>query len=209
MSLEDLIRACALGTDESAWEEFVHRFHSLIAGVACRTAKRWGSTSPAIIDDLIQETYLKLCTDRQRMLSQFEARHPDAFYGYLKVITTNVVHDRLRSVHSQKRDSAQEKAFDESITQAKASGAGSLDEMEKSLVLSEIDAVLADPASGCGNDRDRTIFWLYYQQGMTAQAIAGLPGVLLTVKGVESLLHRLTRLVRERLAERRCSTGAS
>jgi RNA polymerase sigma-70 factor, ECF subfamily len=50
-------------------------------------------------------------------------------------------------------------------------------------------------------DRDRTIFWLYYRQGMTAKEITGLPGIGLSLKGVESALHRLVKLVRDHLVE--------
>jgi len=44
------------------------------------------------------------------------------------------------------------------------------------------------------------VFWLYYRAGFTASAIASLPTVGLTTKGVESLIFRLTRIVRENLA---------
>jgi RNA polymerase sigma-70 factor, ECF subfamily len=47
------------------------------------------------------------------------------------------------------------------------------------------------------------IFWLYYRDGLTARAIAQLPGIRLSVKGVESTIHRLTRRVRLRLNHRR------
>src|SRR5438132_1314847 len=103
MSLEELIRACAQNGDAPVWEEFVRRFHSLIAAVVVRTTQRWGSTSPALVDDLIQETYLKICADRKRLLNEFTPEHPEAFYGYLKVITANVVHDHFRGQHARKR----------------------------------------------------------------------------------------------------------
>jgi len=51
--------------------------------------------------------------------------------------------------------------------------------------------------------RDRTIFWLYYRQGLTAKEIGALPSIGLSLKGVESTLHRLTQLVREHLARTR------
>jgi RNA polymerase sigma-70 factor (ECF subfamily) len=47
------------------------------------------------------------------------------------------------------------------------------------------------------------IFWLYYEQGMTAKAIAALPSINLTSKGVESAISRLTRLVREQVVQLR------
>jgi RNA polymerase sigma-70 factor (ECF subfamily) len=52
-------------------------------------------------------------------------------------------------------------------------------------------------------ERDRTVFWLYYQQGFSAKAIAALPSIGLSEKGVESAILRLTREVRNRLATTR------
>jgi hypothetical protein len=56
--------------------------------------------------------------------------------------------------------------------------------------------------NGPTQQRDKLIFLLYYQQGMTAQDIASLPTVSLSVKGVESTLLRMTRFVRQQLAEK-------
>jgi RNA polymerase sigma-70 factor, ECF subfamily len=209
MSLEELLRACVDIGDESVWREFVAHFHALIAGVALKTARRWGETSPGAIEDLVQETYLKLCADPKRMLAQFEARHSDAFYGYLKVVTCNLVNDHYRARHSRRRDTRQEQPLQPSIAEMPNKGMGSKDEIEKSVLLSEIDSVLKNHSEVADPDRDRAIFWLYYRQGMTAQAIAELPDIGLTVKGVESLVFRLTKLVRERLSAQRCSLEAS
>jgi len=45
--------------------------------------------------------------------------------------------------------------------------------------------------------RDRNLFWLYYRQGLTADAISRIPAIGLSAKGVESALLRLTRLLRD------------
>src|SRR5437868_5166498 len=103
MSLEELIRACAEGGNAIAWEEFVRRFHGLITAVALRTARQWDTPTANLIDDLVQESYLRLCSDREHLLGKFQEQHPDSFYAYLKVITTNVVHDHFRALHSKKR----------------------------------------------------------------------------------------------------------
>ena len=49
--------------------------------------------------------------------------------------------------------------------------------------------------------RDFAIFWLYYRQGLTSKAISELAAIGLGVKGVESTLLRLTRLVRAKLTD--------
>ena len=53
---------------------------------------------------------------------------------------------------------------------------------------------------GPDQERNRTIFWLHYRAGLSARAIAELPGMGLTTKGVESILMRITRELRERMS---------
>jgi hypothetical protein len=55
-------------------EEFVRRFHRLIAKVVLRIATRLGDSSRGTVDDPIQETYLKLSSDNDRIFSRFEHR---------------------------------------------------------------------------------------------------------------------------------------
>jgi hypothetical protein len=44
--------------------------------------------------------------------------------------------------------------------------------------------------------RDRLVFWLYYRHGLTSQAISSLKFASLSSSGVESLIRRLTLIVR-------------
>src|SRR5215212_9541128 len=85
LSPDTLIQKCVAG-EVAAWEEFMRRYHRLIAGVVFRTTQKWRESSPATMDDLIQETYLKLRADESRLLRAYDPKHPDAIYGYLTVI---------------------------------------------------------------------------------------------------------------------------
>jgi hypothetical protein len=66
------------------------------------------------------------------------------------------------------------------------------------VLIRQIDECLQAVCVGPNSQRDRKIFWLYYRAGLPASAIAALPTIGLTTKGVESTLLRLTRLVRQR-----------
>jgi len=202
LSPEALIEGCVNG-DAAAWEEFMRRYHRLIAGVVFRTTQKWGKSTPTTMDDLIQETYLKLCADEYRLLRAYKPKHPDAIYGYLKVITTSVVHDRFKALHSEKRGGDQ--IVEDLTTLENRSGAseafGSQHAMEREILLREINAHLNASLSGDTADRDRIIFWLYYRQGLTTKAIASLPAIGLTIKGVESTIFRITKMVRTRMAD--------
>jgi len=57
--------------------------------------------------------------------------------------------------------------------------------------------------------RDRNLFWLYYRQGLTADAISRIPAIDLSPKGVESALLRLTRLLRETIVNGKPKQEAS
>lgn len=197
-----LIQAC-VDVDAAAWEEFMRRYHRLIAGVVFRTTQKWGESSPTMMDDLIQETYLKLCADDYRLLRAYDPRHPDAIYGYLKIIAASVVHDRFKASRSEKRGGNK---IAEDLTTLENQGGGvdahgSKHAMEREILLREIDAHLNASLSGDTADRDRTIFWLYYRQGFTTKAIASLPAIGLTIKGVESTILRITKLIRKRMVK--------
>jgi len=103
LSPENLAIHCFHSTDETAWAEFVRRFHPLIARVAIRVAREWGEESKQVVDDLIQDTYLKLFENRRDLAERFKPAHTDAIFGYIQVFTTNLVHDRFKASRSQKR----------------------------------------------------------------------------------------------------------
>ena len=199
-SAEALIRACAESNDAAAWEEFVARFHRPISLSIFRIADQWGGTPQQIVDDLVQETYLKLCADKCRMLLNFANRHPDAVIGYMKTIAVNVARDHFKSLHSQKRGEGETDQFQEDAEhQAHSRGFGSIDAMEREVLLKQIDDHLQSCAAGPNQERDCLIFWFYYQQGMSAKAISALATIQLGAKGVETVIFRLIRCVREQL----------
>jgi RNA polymerase sigma-70 factor, ECF subfamily len=202
LSIENLVRRCATSPSPEAWQEFVRRFHRLIATVTLRTAGRLGDATRQTVDDLIQETYLKLCADDFRILRTFEQQHPDAFTGYVKVLTANVVRDHFKSIRTQKRGAGQLAPIDEDFLPIAADDiAGSPQSIERAVLIQEVTRQLNLCLAGPDRDRNRRIFWLHYRAGLSARAIAGLPGIRLSPKGVESILMRLTKDLRQRMAE--------
>jgi RNA polymerase sigma-70 factor (ECF subfamily) len=202
ISIEELVRRCAASRSPEAWEEFVRRFHRLIATVILRTASRLGDSSKQTVDDLIQETYLKLCADDFRILRSFKQQHTDAFIGYIKVVTANVVRDHFKSFHTQKRGAGHLEQIEEDFVPAAGEdSAGSAKSIERAVLIQEITSRLDICAAGPDKERNTRIFWLHYRAGLSARAIADLPGIGLTTKGVESIIIRITRELRERMAE--------
>ena len=185
----------------------MRRFQPLIAKVVLRVSRQWGECSPQIVDDLIQETYLKFCSGGLRGLQDFRSAHEDAIFGFVKVFTANLAHDHFKALRSKKRGGA---TITDSIDGKKLeAGEPSVSfDPEREVLLKQIDACLRRLAS----DRDRRIFWLYYRMGWAASAIAALPQMGLGTKGVESTILRLTKQVKIELAargrERSLSGGA-
>lgn len=177
----------------AAWEEFIRRFQPLIAGVVARTANRWGSVAPALVDDLVQETYVKLCTEEFRRLREFESRHEDAIYGYLKAVAYTVTLDHFKVHYAAKRGARLHSSdFDSSLRVE-----GQKSSVENDVLLQELEELAGQVAE---EERDRLIFALYYRQGFTTRRIAAIPAIELSQKGVESCLHRLTERLKKRVS---------
>jgi RNA polymerase sigma-70 factor, ECF subfamily len=201
MTVEKLLGACGHTQNAEAWGEFIRRSHRLIAIVAQRTARRWGERSNQALDDLIQETYLKLCANAPQLLRMSHSTSEAAFYGYIKVLTVNLVHDHFRAERTLRRGSDMQRAptpevGENGIRDTPNRGSGS-NEGERTILLREIDMCLRAIAPGPNANRDRRVFWLYYRVGLSARAIAELPAVGLTTKGIESILRRMTQYVRD------------
>jgi RNA polymerase sigma-70 factor (ECF subfamily) len=200
-SAEELIRACAEANDPAAWDEFVARFRRPISLSIKRTACQWGKDPTQYVDDLLQDTYLKLCVDKCRSLLGFARQHSDeALLGYIKTIAINIARDHFKSLHSQKRGAGEtDQLQDDFELAAQSGGFGGPDALDREVFLKQVNHQVQNCAAGSNQERDCLIFWFYYLQGMSAKAIAALATVKLTAKGVEAVIFRLTRCVREHL----------
>lgn len=196
LPIEELLKSCTTGK-AAAWQEFVRRFHGVIAITASRIARRRGEASLQIIDDLVQDTYLKLCSNRARLLRECRVDHPNAIFGFLKIVAANVANDHFKALHAAKRAGSQStEPFGDPWGASDPEGRIGLSIAERALLLEKVDARLRDMTPPETRERDQMIFWLYYRWGLTAKEIAKRSTAGLSPKGVESRLHRLTQLVR-------------
>lgn len=201
LSSTELVRKCVESDHPAVWKEFIRRFQPLISVVILRTARRWDEPSRPLLDDLVQETYLRLCADDRRLLRTFQPRHPDAIYGFVKKIAVNIVHDYYKSLLAGKRGTLQtDPISEEDPPEGKAGGGARLEAMERLILLKQIDEILLR-APGAEKERNRTIFWLHYRQGLTAREIGAIPSLGMGVKGVETVLKRTADMIRRHLTE--------
>ena len=204
ISVNDLAKACAHSSDAVEWEEFLRRCAPLASLVALRVSRHWmNGTSPGTVDDIVQEVFLKLCERERRILRDFVPRGEDSFLGLLRIVSASVANDYFRRMSSRKRGGkVVTTPLTEDAVSLSSAGAPQAAQMRRSVLLSELDRKLRS-APEVIRERDRALFWLYYLQGLTAEEIARLPVVGLTAKGVESVLRRVTRWLREEIERRR------
>jgi RNA polymerase sigma-70 factor (ECF subfamily) len=196
LSVQELVSYCLDSQDEAAWTEFVRRFQPHIARVVYKCVSRRERLKRDLVDDLAQETFLKLCANNFKALRGFDFQHDNAFFGFLKVVASHVVEDYFRKKLAEKHGGRVEEVDIEEVRIAVSSRPRSTQLAENVILMDQINRCLLKLASDPNFARDYAIFWLYYRQGLTAKAISQLPGITLGVKGVESTLLRLTRFVK-------------
>ena len=195
-SPQELLRACLTQGSQSLWNEFARTFQPMIASVIIKTLRRWGQPDAALVDDLVQETYLKLFSNNFRALREIQSDYENAVFGFIKV-----VQDHYRKSLSQKRGSGKGEDDLELAHASAVSDSSFSERVEKRDQLGQIDECLKAYATEPNFERDYAIFWLFHRQGLTAKEISQLPTIELSVKGVESTLLRLARMVRSKLNE--------
>jgi RNA polymerase sigma-70 factor (ECF subfamily) len=185
LSAAELVRACLDTSEVECWAEFISRYQSLISGVIGRIVSRHMNCDPGLVDDLVQETYLRLCRDKCRSLREFKPEREESIFGFLKVVASSVALDYFRAHATLKRGPSPTQLDESTERFAVSQGTPTDDLLLCNEMWRTLDGVIQ-------SERDVTIFRMYYQQGFTAKEIAALPNLGLSVKGVESCLHRLS-----------------
>jgi RNA polymerase sigma factor (sigma-70 family) len=189
--IRDLLDLCLRSNDQAQWQEFVRRTQPLIANVIINTLRRWRDPAPSLVDDLVQETFLRLLANDCKALRSIRNEYENTIFGYLKVVASNVSCDHFR----QPRNKVSEVELDDMVVPPSPDG---FDRIQFERLKDQIEACLERGLSSSQTyKRDVAIFWLYYEQGYTAKEVSEIPGMGLSVKGVESTLLRLTRLIKE------------
>ena len=93
--LHELMRICMRGGTARQWEEFLARVQPLIARTAYRVACSAGSPQHDEVDDIVQETCLKLGATRTESLSRAELSSEASVWAYIKVVELNTARDHF------------------------------------------------------------------------------------------------------------------
>lgn len=160
----------------------------MIVRIAGRISHQYNC--PAEIEDAAQEISLKLVSAGPSILQKLP-EGPSEVEAYFSVVMANAARSFFRARGAAKLGVKSTVALEDQLKELTA-GVGVSQDFDKGLIWERVESLL--PA----DRREQAIFRLYYRQGFTAREIAGIPALGLSLKGVESLILRLTRTVRER-----------
>jgi RNA polymerase sigma-70 factor, ECF subfamily len=185
----DLLRATLKIQAHEAWSELIRRLHPAVASSVLRTLRRFASSEAPerdLVDDLVQQTYVRLCENDYRALRHLVSQEESSLLAYVRTVAVNLTIDYLRTNRH---------SFEPVDTSYPEPGRP----IDHFILIDTVDRYL-QRCTKTDAARDRRVFWLYYQSGLTSKAIAELADIGLSQKGIESLLERLARCVRQALA---------
>jgi DNA-directed RNA polymerase specialized sigma subunit, sigma24 homolog len=189
--------------DQVCWEEFIARFHTVIArSVACSYRRfTHGSYPPAwLISELVQEVYLRLIKDDCALLRRFRGICEQSARAYLAQIAINAAGDVLRREIAQKRQS-EKTTLDETYVEDEVWNKRHHFALPEGLAERELLRLLAVQSPGDNTKRDVLIFLLHIRGGFTAEEIA-LSGVFnLQPPTVWSIIIRIRARLRRALEQ--------
>jgi len=204
-----LVRICAYSAEAPEWEQLVRLIVPVVGLAARRVGAVWGDRSTQTANEIVQEVFLKLCEDERRVLREFASRDGIEFLQLLRVITATAATDHFRRLTADKRggsaaaNQVEPHAVADELHDWRAARA-----MELPFLFAQLDGLLRLYPSQV-SARDRKLFWLHYSDGLSAKAIARMPGMSLSAKGVESALIRLRRILRHTVLKGKPKPGSA
>ena len=209
-TVSELLERCSRQPcDNAAWEEFVRRYQSTIRSQVVKTFQtkaredldRRPQFPDDLIEDLVQEVYKRLVTDRSRALKRFEGEHENSIYQYLIMISINVVRDHFREARAQKRPKVSE-SLDQLLEIGDNALLGRAAIQNSPLItLDEIEQALRKAVTGKNRERDMLIFKLRFYEGLTLEEITRVIGGKLSAISIGSILNRMLKKLRRILEQ--------
>jgi RNA polymerase sigma-70 factor (ECF subfamily) len=171
-----------------------------VAHTAAACASNGRAADREAIEDLTQDALLKLCRNNFAILREVIDKPDAVIEAFVKVTVGNLIRDEFRKERSLRRRPPAGLVSDADLLGQFVDERPAAN-IERSVLIREIDEILQRHLTGPNAARDRRVFWLFYRHELTAKAIAAVPTIGLTDKGVESALLRLKILVKEELTE--------
>jgi RNA polymerase sigma-70 factor (ECF subfamily) len=203
-SSADLLRECGQRlTNRMLWNRFQERFQNLIFLYVLRAirSRRSENIPSDMVTDLAQDVYVRLVQHDGRILRSFRGATEFSVMAFLARVSMSVVADHQRRQTAEKR-SAPIVSFEEAretMDEKLQRESADFDVNSLASILSWIDVervLQADPDQRNAR-RNLLIFKLHYIDGFTSAEIARFPGFDLTKSGVDTILARLRKRLRD------------
>lgn len=203
ISSPDLIRECGIRlTDRGLWTMFHDRFQRALFSFLLRSLKFHSRRDDVIelVTDLVQDVYMRLIEHKGEKLRTFRGETDASVSAFLARVSAGVVADHLRYENRGRTIggnviSLQEARHREAAEVSKLQRSD-LD-MESVISWIDIERVIAADPDHKHAERNALIFKLYYIDGLTAGEIARYPGFDITDKGVEAVLVRTRKRIKQ------------
>ncbi len=173
-----------------AWRDLIAELQPVIASTAIKTIRHFETPYPDLVDDLIQETYVRIL--EKKALAAFRSEEPGSIFGYVQRITSSVVCDHYRAKNARKRGGDLRCMPLDGATPDHSSA-----DIEQHVLMGQVGEILKKVAPLV---RDQSIYQYHHCLGMTAKEIASIPAIGLTTDGVESVLNRIKKEMQKSVA---------
>lgn len=190
LTTRELLKSLLETNDPEAWAEFQHRIEKNVRGTVANTLGQFSKDD--LIDDLEQETYIKLTANDYKALRDKIWPQDNSVFAYVKVTAARVVVDYRRKPENriffnpEELDGVVDRNTHDHTPDFK-------------VMLAEVEKCLQTWAHEKDFERDRAIFYLFHRRGYTAREIAEMPSIKLSTKKVENILQKMTSRLRVKL----------
>ena len=141
-----LLQTCLEFGSAGDWECFIKAVHPLIASTIYRRICSTQFYTPALVDDLIQDTFVKLCNDSFAALRRFRSDSPAALAVYIKVTSFRVAEDFVDRERARgNRDGYRDVGLDD-VAETLAAADSVTKKTERALLLEQVDKCLRESA---------------------------------------------------------------
>lgn len=217
LSNTELVRFCGQKPlDREAWMTFVQRFDGRIRLVVYRELKNKtkaenDSQLRLILDDLVQEVYVRLFEHQARALREFIGKNENSIYHYLGMIAKNTVLNYLVKRGAQKRQ-----AFEQSLDsfkqysthgdflllhEAKQPVKNNVEESIQFLgLVEEVEAILNKSFKEKKRIRYQLLFRLYFIEGLAVETIQKTFFMELSKKRINNMIAEIKKILKKGLS---------
>lgn len=172
-----------------AGNEFFERFDKFIRLAVLKASRRSNFTiGKGLLDDLMQDVYIKLFANDGRALKQYKGQNENSIFVFLQVIATRVVmHHGVKMMALKSRQ-----------TELRADSSPLSDNYLEAHERQEIDSVLEEVITGRNKERDKAIFRTYLLENSHPEYIA--QHFNLSRARVSNIISMIAKKIREKFS---------